>query len=514
MGINTKRANFTGTNKLLKTAHANFMGGLSFDISNPLSRLRSVAASCFFGEPKYYDDDPKCSYAYSNLLDILGGKPLFNAGNTSKAIEQCIDDALDFSIEGTLIVAAQLRNQDNIRTTPQVILVRAANHVKSKGTDLIRKYAPEIIKRGDEPSVCLAYQLQKFGKPVPNSLKKALGDYLTNANEYTLAKYKMKTREVSTVDVVNMVHPKSTDALTKLVNGQLSLEDKTWEAIKSAGGSWEDCIPVMGHMALLRNLRNFAENNVSTDLYLDKLKSSVSNGKQLPFRYYTAYEALKSVGKPIVLDAVEECLELSYDNVAPIPGKTISLCDNSGSAWGAITSEFGSVKVAEIANLTGVITGKKADEGYVGIFGDRLEVVPIRKKQSTFDFTTNLNRIGQGIGHATENGIWLFLDRAIRNKEHWDNIFIYSDMQAGHGGLYGNNPYDYRQYTWNGRYIHVPMLIKEYRKINPKVNVFLVQVAGYKDTLMPEFYDRTYIIGGWSAGILNFASTMINLRGN
>jgi hypothetical protein len=40
------------------------------------------------------------------------------------------------------------------------------------------------------------------------------------------------------------------------------------------------------------------------------------------------------------------------------------------------------------------------------------------------------------------------------------------------------------------------------------VKVFLVQIAGYQDTLMPEFYDRTYILGGWGEGLLRFAAEM------
>ena len=100
------------------------------------------------------------------------------------------------------------------------------------------------------------------------------------------------------------------------------------------------------------------------------------------------------------------------------------------------------------------------------------------------------------------------------NKEHWDSVFVYSDMQAGHGGLYGTNESAYRNYIWDnsGSYIDVPKLIDEYRKkVNPNVQVFLVQVAGYQDTIVPEYYDKTYILGGWGPGLLRFASAMSNL---
>lgn len=36
----------------------------------------------------------------------------------------------------------------------------------------------------------------------------------------------------------------------------------------------------------------------------------------------------------------------------------------------------------------------------------------------------------------------------------------------------------------------------------------MVQVAGYQDTIIPEFYDKTYILGGWGDGLLRFAASM------
>ena len=70
----------------------------------------------------------------------------------------------------------------------------------------------------------------------------------------------------------------------------------------------------------------------------------------------------------------------------------MSLCDNSGSAQGATTSVMGTMRICDIANLTGILTGKASEDGYIGIFGDRLEVQPVRKKSSIFDQLTSLNK--------------------------------------------------------------------------------------------------------------------------
>jgi hypothetical protein len=177
---------------------------------------------------------------------------------------------------------------------------------------------------------------------------------------------------------------------------------------------------------------------------------------------------------------------------------------------------MGTMHIAQIGNLTGIVTGQVSDEGYLGIFGDRLETRPIRKSSSVFDMLAEANKAGLNIGGSTENGIWLFWDKAIREQEHWDSVFIYSDMQAGHGMLYGIDPRDYADFTWQDggsytrKYIDIPKLINKYRsRVNPDVNVFLVQIAGYQDTIVPEFYKRTYILGGWGPGLLNFAGSMI-----
>ena len=113
---------------------------------------------------------------------------------------------------------------------------------------------------------------------------------------------------------------------------------------------------------------------------------------------------------------------------------------------------------------------------------------------------------------STENGVWLFFKQAIENKEHWDNIIIYSDMQAGHGGLYGTQTckkeYAKKGFSCHGNYIDVTKLVQEYRKINPKVNVYCIQTAGYNNVLVPEYGYRTNIFYGWTGKELNFINTM------
>lgn len=514
------------------SSHLNWMGGPSWNIDDPLLRLRIAASSCFFGEPRYYQRDAKDRRPARNrvsrhlpdstlrhLRETLGAvdPQEWRTLSPAELMERIIDEALATNAEATLAEAVRLRASEHMRTTPQVILVRAANHAAVRGSGLVRKYAPRIITRADEPAVGLAYQLWRFGKPIPNSLKKAWRDALMRFDEHGLAKYRLESREIKTVDVINLVHPGSEFA-SRMARGELKTESRTWESILSRQGaskeSWLQALEVMGHMALLRNVRNLLDHGVAPQGFLGKLVAGARTGKQLPFRYYSAYCAVKDRAPGAVLDAIEQCLVLSLDNVPRLPGRVMSLCDNSGSAQGTTTSSMGTMRISTIANLTGVLAGMRADEGHVGVFGDRLETFAVRPRSSIFDQLDKAEALAPGIGGGTENGIWLFWDRAIREREHWDMVFVFSDMQAGHGGLYGTDSKAYKDYCWGGKgpYIDVPMLIATYRqRVNPRVQVFLVQVAGYQDTIVPEFYERTYILGGWSDGLLRFAAQMAGL---
>ena len=189
-----------------KTSHKNYMGGDSWNLSDPFIRLRMVAASSFFGEPKYYNEDGTINsniFKNENELDFKDlnyifeslGEPIFKPQDeceVTKQFETLIDDCLNVDVEKTLQLAVSLRNEDLIRSTPQVILVRAAMHKNAKGTGLITKYIDKICTRADEPACVLSYLISTYGKdtPIPNSLKKGLKKVLESYDTYQLSNSK------------------------------------------------------------------------------------------------------------------------------------------------------------------------------------------------------------------------------------------------------------------------------------------------------------------------------------
>lgn len=500
--------NKRATSVATRNSHKNFEGGVSFDVNDPFTVLQIAATSCFFGEPAFYVDGESASKTGGNFgyIDYYRetskgnyGTPLIKTEgkNTRQLMEDAIDRALNADIERTLQFAVELRNEWYMRSTPQAIMVRAAMHPKIAGTGLIGKYAGRIMTRLDEVMGQMAYfnSVQGSLKRIPSRLKRAWAARLSQATEYELAKYKMDSREVNLFDAVRLTHP-SSDAIDKLIENKVSLsngETQTWESIRSGGGSWKQAVEVMGHMALLRNLRNLNDDGQINKVVLQKLIDGVEKGKQFPFRYYSALKAVGN-GNAALVDALEECFEKSIGFTVPrFSGKGLCIADVSGSMSSTLSTNS-EMRFEEISRLMSVVTAKAhADGGDVLLFGDRTKKFSIRKKSSSFEEMSRING-NHGCGHGT-NITGAFED-VINGGESYDVIWVFSDMQCGYIG-------------------NVPTLIKKYRKqINPNTQVFFVNLAGYQDSLVPEFFPKTYLLGGWSDKVLQFADKIIGLTAN
>lgn len=533
------------TNSLRREeAVVNFMGGDSYVI-NPLDTLKMITASSIFGEPSYYRSSKRSGkYAPSSFIEGFSIIPDdYKNMTTDEIMQSAIDRALSYDFKGTLEWAISLRNNYFMRLNPQVIMVRAAIHPDRKkfsdeNPGMFNAINKEVMSRADEPMTQMAYYLYiNDGKKnnIPSILKRSWASKMNTLGRYAINKY--KNHEIGMINAVRLCHAHS-DVITELMqNGSVEISDdsNTWESMRSSGKSWKEIFDTidMGHMALLRNIRGVFSEVDDLEFckkYMDKLKSTVIGSKQFPFRYYSALKAIAGSScnhRSIIIDTLEECIDISIANYPKLKGKTMCLSDNSGSAWGSINSEYGSVTVAEIDNLSSVITAACSDDGYVGKFGDRLIVNPISKRQGILSQAKSIsNNRDNDVGGSTEGGIWEFFRNAIKNHEHWDNIFIYSDQQAGHGGLYGTSSHirEYSKmgyacsadenrgfYGYSREMINVFKLIQEYRKtVNPKVNVFSIQTVGYDNVLIPEYAYRTNIMYGWTGNEALFAKTMID----
>lgn len=519
----------------------NFMGGISYEL-NPLDTLKMVAASSIFGEPAYYRDgqfaEKKINdgkfYVDKMFTDYsILSIDKYKGMSTSELMEQCIDEALKYDFKATLEYAKTLRTDYLMRLNPQIIMVRAAMLTDERIAftneypGLFNDINMDVMKRGDDVISQITYYLFKTSdkKSIPGVIKRSWSKKIASLSRYEL--YKYRNHGVGLINSIRICHANNDDINELMKTGTLEMpmEDKTWETLRASGMSWEEILNTikMNHMALLRNLRGIfkeVDNMATCDKILDNLKKGVKNGKQFPFRYMSARKAVLAEkddlhgNKQAIVDSLEDCLDIACENLPKLKGNNAFLSDNSGSAWGTCNSEYGSVTVAEIGNLSSVIGAANSDRGTVFKFGDRLKKFEISKREGILKQATEISKNNSSdVGGSTENGIWLFFKEALDNKTHYDNIFIFSDMQAGHGGLYGTyeckKEYSKLGYACKGEYIDVAKLINVYRQqVNPKVNVYCVQTAGYNNVLVPEYGYRTNILYGWTGKELVFADAM------
>jgi hypothetical protein len=595
----------------------NFMGGKSYNL-NPLQSLQIVCTSMICGESQYYRRNNTDKTNSNNFLQHFVFADFYEKTKTAtKYFDKLVSDALDYDFAGCVQFVSKLRVEYLMRLNSNYLLTKAVHH--SKRVEF-NQTNPLVFKNTIESIGCLPtdwttqYKLLKeSGKPIPTIWKRAIATKLENMTAYHAAKYlhgskttrktnvakhlpnvqvpadKRKAEDArenlsNIVDLIRITHPKPTEVITQLVKtGKVTVADdeQTWEKLRSMKKTWQEINAQirLPHMALLRNLRNImqeyslrpdAEVTIREIEHLaEQLVKGVKGGKQFPFRYFSAYNMLKTpvlfnshlggrekhpskrptrgtksekkVPIPIqgdqgekvpitpeqrelrwkilsvFLDALNRCVIESVECIPPIKGRVDCLSDNSGSSRGTLTSEYGSVSVYEIANLSAILTAYRATEGgSVWIFGDKLEEYVVTK-DPILEQLEKVNEIGENIGGGTETGVWLFWEKFILNGKQLDTVFIYSDMQAGTGGLYVDSVQTKKLVQMgaaiaNSAHVDVLKLVQIYReRVHSKVNVFSVQVAGYDNNILPDILYRGAILSGWTGKEAKLAYEMNEL---
>jgi 60 kDa SS-A/Ro ribonucleoprotein len=270
-------------------------------------------------------------------------------------------------------LAVYARTNMYMRSVPLVLAVELAK-IANKN-NLVSKTVKGVVQRADEITEILAYyqlsnkrsgtkKLNKLSK----QLQKGLAEAFNKFDEYQFAKYNT-AGEVKLRDALFLVHPKAKNEMQQLVFNKIAAQTMetpyTWETELSALGQvkfynekekakafthkWEELIASgkIGYMALLRNLRNMLEANVSY-AFMKKVcaqladENAVSKSKQFPFRFLAAYRELKELkyeNVSMVLTALEDAAAASVKNIKGFDEATRVLvaCDVSGSMQKAIS---------------------------------------------------------------------------------------------------------------------------------------------------------------------------------
>jgi hypothetical protein len=175
---------------------------VAFEINDPALKLVTMTGGSFFAEPKFYSADSCIPHrGQGGKFDKLAERITINDNKLAgivtcdeldnvarEVIATATDVANGKCPEDILVIANWLRNEMNIRLTPQVLLVLASRFEGSKS--LVRKYAPHIIQRPDDVKSALLTHRYLFGlKSLSNGLALGLSDAVSKFGERGLMKY-------------------------------------------------------------------------------------------------------------------------------------------------------------------------------------------------------------------------------------------------------------------------------------------------------------------------------------
>ncbi|HUC82013.1 MAG TPA: TROVE domain-containing protein [Flavisolibacter sp.] len=411
-------------------------------------------------------------------------------------------------------LAVYLREQMYLRSIPLVLTVELAK--LHRGDDLVRKLTSRVVQRADEITELLAYyavangrgdvkQLNKLSK----QLQKGLAEAFKKFDEYQFAKYN-RDAKIKLRDALFLVHPKAKDDAQQALFNKIAKDDLqtpyTWEVELSALGQqkfdsielkkeafkakWEELIfsNKLGYMAMLRNLRNILEAEVSKEA-LDKVcnylrnEQAVKRSKQLPFRFLSAYRELKELKNgrvSKVLDALEDAVVYSAANIAGYDEGTrvVIAADVSGSMQKAISAKS-KVQAFDIGLMLAMLLQSRCNNVITGMFGDTWKVINVPKKNILANVMEFHRREGE-VGYAT-NG-YLVIQDLIQRKKVVDKIIVFTDCQ-----LWNSHGSDQMVDVW-----------KRYKKLAPAAKLYLFDLAGYGATPLNVLRDDVFLIAGWS----------------
>lgn len=457
------------------TKTENLAGGIAYK-TNPKFELVSILLTSFV-QDKFYKTAQK---EMSDLETLIKQDPLFAAKASIYA-----------------------RNEFGMRSITHVAAATIAKEVK--GQEWTKRYFKQVFRRVDDMTETMALYLSKHGKPIPNSLKKGARNALDKFDEYQLGKYRSARSGFKLVDLVNLVHPKHTDAIAKLVKDELR-QTNTWEnELTKAGQSgktkeekdklkkeaWEKLIRErkIGYFALLRNLRNIIEQSPDVlDEALELLvdEKLIRKSLVLPFRYMTAYEELQKVPRSRkAIMALSKACDIALANVPELPGRTLIALDSSGSmggGWGGSRDERRTP--LEVGSQFAAVLYKRCNADLV-IFDTDIGQVNVNPADSIIGMTDGIRNAANQMGGGTDFHL-IFQN----SKDVYDRVIILSDMQGWHNSGY-----------YNGG-TSVTNSYHDYKKrTGADPHVYSFDLQGYGTLQLPE--KQVYCLAGFSDKIFD-----------
>ena len=535
---------FNTKNEGVKPTETNFMGENAFEMEAK-DNLVSTVMTTFLNDSYYEKEKPIVYRICSNIDDV---DPLFaaklaiyarNKGNM-RSVTHLIAAYIAKYVSGK-DWAKRFYNKIVVRPDDMTEILSA--YAKLNGMDLKKvKKIPNAIKKGFKASLesLSPYQIDKYKM---NNRAIKLVDLVRL--------FHPKGNEINSVAYEKLIRGESLDGLydAKILEKELTkagqstkefAEEDKLSAKREAITNVLTNVSGMPIMNLLRNLRNillYAPNMVEEACKQLTIENKILNSRLLPFRFATAYSEIEkmafsleeanlsddiqfesdvekqisskeefNVKKEQILNAIEAALEISCSNIPTLEGNTAILIDDSGSMRGSSygggtsrVSAFSNTNNSKIAHLFASMVAFKQKDVYIGMFGDKLIQVPMKRDMKLLDYSEWSYNEGELCGGATEAGIYEFMRKAVDMKKKIDNVIVFSDCQIGNGrgftSWYGMDSAD--------RSDNFHELFKEFRKINPNANFIVCNLKQYGKTSVFDKSQRILNIAGWSDKIFD-----------
>lgn len=475
---------------------------------DPKSELFLLAVTNMVSEPTFYESGSERDLRFIGLVHEV-----------TKSDPQWMLEFIPWLRRGALMRSASVQ--------------AAAEYVKAGGPNG-RQVIASTLWRADEPAELVAYWFSRYGKNLPQPVKRGVADAARHLyTEKAALKYDGKGNKWRMADVIQLTHVKPTtptqerlfkylldrrygavttieglsdlafiqnrsrleavpDDKRRAMLGELS-RGETWEWLSGwvPGGmdaaAWEAVIPHMGYMALLRNLRNFdqagIDKHVADDVFTRLVDpEQVANSRQFPYRFYSAH---KAVGSLRWAPALEQALELSTQNIPHLGGKTVVLTDTSASMTQPVSARS-TIAHYEIAALFAAAVARQCESVKLVSWADKSSVIPFNKGDSVLRTVEGVaNKIGHD-GHGT------MLMQALRHYSGEDRVVIFSDMQVMDGIGWRREPVNLRSVVPT----HIP--------------VYVFNTGGYAPTPVKTGAGNIYELGGFTDSVFRMIPLVEN----
>lgn len=323
-----------------------------------------------------------------------------------------------------------VRNEFGMRSVSHIL----AAWLNDKKFESKRNFYSAFYHRPDDVGEVFSL-IDAFNGKRSHAIVRGTADYLSTLNDYSLMKYRMLGHKYNMYDLINISHANS-ENINAFKNDKLESAD-TWEVKISTAKSkeekdaeWHRLVEKgkLGYMALIRNLNNILNSNISNSWIVEYLCPQLENENKIrkslifPYRIYTAFKNL-NVPNVHVVASLEKAFLIATNNVPKFDGYNAVVLDVSGSMSDRV-SYHSNVTLKDIGACfaaTLLLSGSNIDFIKFGTTAMKKTINPLG---GPFYVIEEMCK-NDGCGYGT------YLSTAIEKMDgKYDRIFLISDMQV------------------------------------------------------------------------------------